>query len=263
MTTAFSMLPMYDWPETRTAVDRLWEAIGDALRSQGIEAPSELRRPADLYTAWADDGLLLGQTCGLPLVQTLTSVEVVGAFDHRLPASPPGWYHSTIIVATDNDITAIADLRNARVAVNSADSQSGHAIWRHELSRRGLTGSFFSEVVVSGSHRDSVAAVASGRVDVAAVDAVSMQLAERFEPAASGVRILTRSEPTPGLPLITAGVNANCVPRLRRALHAAVESLPAAERHVLGIHAFVSLDRADYDLIAERWRDADMVPPLA
>ena len=65
------------------------------------------------------------------------------------------------------------------------------------------------------------------------------------------------------LPLITAGVNANCLPRLRRALHAAVESLPAAERHVLGIHAFVSLDRADYDLIAERWRDADMVPPLA
>lgn len=263
MTTGFSVLPMYDWPETRADVDRLWATTREALRSEGFEAAANLHRPDDLYAAWADDSLLVGQTCGLPLVRTLSSVAVVGAFDNRLPASPPGWYHSTIVVAIDNDVATISDLRGAAVAVNDANSQSGHAIWRHELGRRGLTGSFFGDVVITGDHRKSIKAVADGKADVAAIDAVSMQLAERHEPAAAGVRVLTQSQPTPGLPLITAGVNAGHVPALRRALHAAVESLTAAERNALCIHAFVSLDRADYELIAKRWRDADWVPPLA
>ena len=149
------------------------------------------------------------------------------------------------------------------MAVNGADSQSGHAVWRHELGARGLTGSFFGDVVLSGGHRHSIEAVAEGRADVAAIDAVSMVLAERHEPATAGVRILARTDPTPGLPLITAGVNAADVPALRRAIHAAVESLTESEREAQCVHGFVPFDRHDYDLITERWHGAAGVPALA
>ena len=215
-TTPFSTLPMYDWPETRPNVDRLWQAIREALTDEGIDAPTGVQRPDDLYEAWADDTLLVGQTCGFPLVEALDGVVVLGAFDSRLPDTPPGWYHSAIVVGADSDISDVGSLRGATVAVNGADSQSGHAVWRHELGARGLTGSFFGDVVLSGGHRHSIEAVAEGRADVAAIDAVSMVLAERHEPATAGVRILTRTDPTPGLPLITAGVNAADVPALRR-----------------------------------------------
>lgn len=263
MTSPFSTLPMYDWPETRANVDRLWAAIRDALIAEGLDAPAGLRRPDDLYRTWADDNLLVGQTCGFPLVEALGGVEVLGAFDSRLPDTPPGWYHSAIVVAADSDIADIGELRGTTVAVNGADSQSGHAVWRHELGRRGVSGSFFGQVVLSGGHRHSIEAVADGRADAAAIDAVSMLLAERHEPATAGVRVLTRSQPTPGLPLITAGARASDVPALRRALHAAVESLSDSEREAQCIHAFVPLDRSDYDLIAERWRGATDVAALA
>lgn len=263
MSSPFSTLPMYDWPETRANVDRLWAAIREALIAEGLDAPTVLRRPDDLYGTWTDDDLLVGQTCGFPLVETLTGVAVLGAFDSRLPDTPPGWYHSAIVVAADSDIADIAELRGRTVAVNGADSQSGHAVWRHELGRRGLTGSFFGRVVLSGGHRHSIEAVADGRADVAAIDAVSMLLAERHEPATAGVRVLTRSQPTPGLPLVTAGANTAAVPVLRRALHAAIESLGDSEREAQCIHAFVPLDRSDYDLITERWRGPTDVPALA
>ena len=263
MTSPFSTLPMYDWPETRDDVDRLWAAIRDALVAEGIDAPANLERPDDLYRAWADDTLLVGQTCGFPLVQALGGVAVLGAFDSHLPDTPPGWYHSAIVVPADSDVSDLGGLRGATVAVNGADSQSGHAVWRHELSRHGLTGSFFGGVVRGGGHRHSIEAVADGRADAAAIDAVSMLLAERHEPAAAGVRVLTRTQPTPSLPLITAGVNVEMAPAIRRAIHAAVESLTAAVREALCIHAFVPLDRSDYDLITERWRDATGVPTLA
>ena len=47
-------LPMYDWPEVQGATDRLWRAIRDQLRAEGIEAPDRLTRPADPATTWRD-----------------------------------------------------------------------------------------------------------------------------------------------------------------------------------------------------------------
>lgn len=263
MTHPFAMLPMYDWPEARANVDHFWAAVRTALQAEGIDAPSELSRPHDLHAAWADDALLIGQTCGLPLVHDLAEVAVIGAFDNQLEDTPPGWYHSALVVDASNPATDVEALRGATVAVNSAESQSGHAVWRHELGRRGLTGTFFGDVIVSGGHRQSIQAVAEGRADVAAIDAVSLRLATRHEPATDSVRVLSRSLPTPGLPLITAPANVDAIPAMQRALSAAVGSLSAAEREALHIHAFVPLERVDYDLISERWAAAAEVPALA
>ena len=39
MTGAGAALPMYDWPELTDATDRLWAALRDGLRAEGVAAP--------------------------------------------------------------------------------------------------------------------------------------------------------------------------------------------------------------------------------
>ena len=263
MTTPLAVLPMYDWPEVRAVTDRLWAAIREELETRGIAAPNDLARPTDLRAAWTDAALVLGQTCGLPLVTTLPEVAVVGAFDHRLPDTPPGWYHSVIIVEGDDHATGLADLGGASVAVNSADSQSGHGAWRHELARATLPPGHLGPVHLSGGHRESIVAVAAGVARTAAIDAVSWELACTHEAAATTCRVIHRSEPTPGLPLVTGPGAA--VDTVRAAITAAMEDLPAADRSTLHVHGFVPLDRVDYDEIGHRWRAATEagIPDLA
>ena len=72
-------LGMYDWPEVRTATDRLWIRIHEALAKRGIRSPETLERNQDHETGWLSPRLLLSQTCGLPLVQDLRDqVAVLG-----------------------------------------------------------------------------------------------------------------------------------------------------------------------------------------
>ena len=246
-------LPMYDWPEVQGATDRLWRAIRDQLRAEGIEAPDRLTRPADPATTWRDPDLLLGQTCGLPLVTTLPALTVVGAFDHRLSGTPPGSYHSVIIVHRTDPAARIGELAGASVAVNGADSQSGHAVWRHLLRESDGVDSL-GRVLHSGTHRASIQAVAGGGARTAAVDAVSWELARRHEPAADRCRVLHRTAPTAGLPIVTARSSARGP--LRAALDTVVRHLPEVDRAALRVHGFVPLDRSAYDEIERRWTAA-------
>ena len=250
-------LPMYDWPEVRADVDRLWDALATALRDHELEPPATLERGRALGEQWLDPDLLLGQTCGLPLEQRLIpEVAVIGAFDHGLPDTRPGDYHSVIVVRGDDDAAAIGDLGGAVVAVNGADSQSGHAVWRHELATAGLDRSTFASTLESGSHRSSIRAVADGRARCAAVDAVSWELALRHEPAAVACRVAWRTDPTPALPLITTRHNRPLLDPIRAAVAAAIDAVDDDVVRALVIDGFVPREDDDYQLIAERWNAA-------
>ena len=39
MTQGLASLPMYDWPELRSATDRLWSALRNALRDAAFSRP--------------------------------------------------------------------------------------------------------------------------------------------------------------------------------------------------------------------------------
>ena len=65
--------------------------------------PAPRSRDVGLMQGWTDPGLVLGQSCGLPLVRELAGrVAVVGALDYRLPGCPPGWYRSAVVVRADD-----------------------------------------------------------------------------------------------------------------------------------------------------------------
>ncbi|MEM8705178.1 MAG: PhnD/SsuA/transferrin family substrate-binding protein [Actinomycetota bacterium] len=255
---SIATLPMYDWPEVRHDVDRLWRSLAEAFDDHELDPPSGLDRTRSLDDRWLDPDLLLGQTCGLPLVQRLgPEVAVLGTFDHGLPDTRPGDYHSVIVVPADDDATSLADLVDAAVAVNGADSQSGHGVWRHEFVTAGIDRSHLGPAIETGSHRGSIQAVADGRARCAAVDAVSWALAVRHEPAAGRCRVAWRTDPTPALPLITARTNRPLLDPMRAAIAAAVDALPATTADALLVYAFVPRLDDDYQVIAERWNAAE------
>ncbi|MGB0504983.1 MAG: phosphate/phosphite/phosphonate ABC transporter substrate-binding protein [Pikeienuella sp.] len=244
-------LPMYDWPEVTAHTNSLWAGIRRALVASGIPAPAELTRPADgPWDCWYDPELLLSQTCGLPFSAKLVGkTTLLGAPDFDVPGAGPGEYYSVIIVAADSPASNLEDLIGQRFAYNMRESQSGWAALAALLD----IPTHFGDLVLSGAHRASVQAVAEGRADAAAIDAVSWELARRHDPAAANVRVLTKTPVTPGLPYITSLANASAKSEIVAAIRKAITELPAETREALLLNGFACKTEADYAPLAKGW----------
>ncbi len=252
-TGLIAVLPMYDWPEVRGDTDRLWQSLNAALADAGVASPARLNRNVAPEAAWTSPQLVLGQTCGLPYVQTLADrVALVGTPAYALEGLEAGWYCSVLVVRAGEEAGDLAALRGRRVAYNGPGSQSGDAALRHLVAPLAAGGRFFAEAVKTGSHRASLRAVAAGTADIAAIDAVSFALARRHEPAVETLRVLGLTPPTPGLPFITAMRPDEEVARISAAVSAGIDALDAAARDRLLLTGFVRTSRRDYDVIAER-----------
>ncbi|MEO0916555.1 MAG: PhnD/SsuA/transferrin family substrate-binding protein [Pseudomonadota bacterium] len=187
-------LPMYDRPETRDATDRLWAS----MRAELEDAPETLSR--DGYH-WTDADLLFSQTCSLPYRTGLQDeVTVVATPVHDLPCAA-GHYFSVILVRDDDDRADLPEFRGARLAINSPVSQSG---WAAIDALARASDVQFESIFETGSHQASASAVAEGRADICAVDAVSWTMMERWDPFARSLRVITESPPSLALPYITA-----------------------------------------------------------
>ena len=66
-------LPMYDWPQVRPQLERLWARVAEALAAANIPAPAQLSHAEIAGNNWTDPGLVLSQTCGYPLVRELAA----------------------------------------------------------------------------------------------------------------------------------------------------------------------------------------------
>ena len=113
-------------------------------------------------------------------------------------------------------------------------------------------GGYFSGVKVTGSHRESIRAVVNGSADIAAIDVISWQLAERFEPGANALKVIAQTKSRPSLPLITSCDKTDTVMEtMRAAIAAAVTALDDNTRELTGITGFLKLDDTDYELIED------------
>ena len=254
MTKSIASLSMYDWPETGEALDRLWTLIANNLEKVGISAPSALTRAnVPMQAVWTSPDLLIGQTCGWPYASTLRGKAVPFArFHYALEGCPAGHYQSYYIGRSSED-RKLLDGREAllsaqTIAVNGDDSQSGFHVYRE------ITGEFSPEAIepekrlVTGSHRNSIAAVSSGRADIAAIDAVAFKLAQRYDGAVvDNVSVLGKSKPKPGLPLITAAGKSEEVQLLYQMTKQAVENLSSQDKDTLLISGIVPASDNEYD----------------
>ena len=247
-------LPMYDAPELRAANRSFWQAIRKSLQENGVkDLPEDLSEPLDLPSFWSDPHLFFGQTCGYPLTHDLcgqAKLIATPCYDSEHAEGPR--YGSAIIVAQSSSIKTLIDAKNHVAAINGYDSNTGMNLFRISLARAGAYGDFFSEVIVTGSHRASVNAVVNKEADIASIDVISLAHFIRFDPALSSrIRIVGYTPKTPGLPFITSGVTApSLVEDIRRALISVLKQSPRPDAvETLMLKDAVVLPRSAYDEI--------------
>lgn len=230
-------LGMYDHPALRAANDRYWQAIRDHLG----HGPASLTRDRDVWEIWTSPDLLLSQACGYPYRARLHgTVQLVGTPDYDLPDTPPGHYHSVFVTHADHPAETLEEFAGGVFAFNEPLSQSGWAAPTTHAAGRVQFGTHLQ----TGAHAASATAVAEGRADLAAIDAVTWCILSAHDPVAQTLRVVERTTPTPGLPYITApGRDAAT---LARAIRAAIGDLGDSDRALLHLRDLVSIPAEDY-----------------
>lgn len=255
-----SALPMYDLPQLEPATDALWSAIAERLISAGANAPSSLARGDDYAAVWRDPNLLLSQTCGYPLLKKLRqNVQLVATPAYAVPGCIGTKHSSFFIVNAASGNEELSDLRGRVCVVNEFDSNTGMNLLRYAVAPLAKEAIFFHSVIITGSHHNSLKAVAGGRADLAAIDCVSFYHFARFEPElTSQVRIIGQSQPIEAPPFITSH---NTEPATLRILQ---DALMDAARSpslqwafaALAIEGFETRTFADYEDILRLEKEA-------
>lgn len=134
-----------------------------------------------------DSGVIqIGYVCGLPYVHKfaegkydLLAMPIMsmkkGRFaDAKGYEDVPGKYYSYTIVHKDSPINSWVDLKGKSYAFNETASNSGYNMPRYKLVQLGAKSweDYFSKVVVSGTHEESIRLVAQGIVDASSVDSL-------------------------------------------------------------------------------------------
>ncbi|OWJ64048.1 hypothetical protein BWR60_26680 [Inquilinus limosus] len=253
---------MYDFPEVRWATDALWAAVAARLSAAGIAAAPALDRESSLPDLWTDPALLLSQTCGNPYVRRHRDrLRLVATPCYSAPGCDGPRYSSLLVVREDAPGTGLADFGGSVCAVNEWGSLSGWVALAAVLPEP--PDRFFRAALVTGAHVDSLAAVAAGDADIAAIDCVTYALLQRYRPAATaGLRAIGRTATAPGLPLVTRrDASDETVEALRAALRGVLADPALAEaRAALLIEGIELLGEADYDAIPPQ---PVSTPPLA
>jgi len=203
---------MYDWPEVQAHNDQFWKTLRQALQDYGFNGlPLTLTRPHSTQ-CWTQQNNGLSQTCGYPLKHDLgILVELLGTPTYDAQYCNDGYYASVILTRREDIRSCIAEFKYAKPAVNSLNSQSGYNALVNLVGDMKITDTqqYFATPLISGSHRQSILAVAERRAELCAVDPVSWKLAQQFEKASKKLSVLGLTSYTPALPLISSAKVAN------------------------------------------------------
>lgn len=196
----------------------------------------KLKRNVDIVsgTSYEESDLLLqkgivqvGFVCGFPytrksaqgyysLVATPVMAMKAGTYpDARGYEDIPGKYYSYTIVHKDSPIENWEDLKGKTYTLNDQHSNSGYNMPRYKLIQLGARSweEYFSKIVISGSHEESIRLVAEGVVDASSVDsmvldydrhignryAMNVKIIEHLFPGGAGappVVISSRTDPS-------------------------------------------------------------------
>ena len=236
-------LPMYDRPSTAEAYDRLWADIRDGLIARGIPAPNTLNRTIRYRDTWARDDLLLGQICVMPLQQEFSDqIAVIGAADYAIDGCAPGFFKSLVICRADDGRTTLEGFAGRQFACNAKHSFTGSYAPMKLFAESGLQ---VKDPIITGSHDNSLRAVANGDADFAAIDAHTFDLQQRDMAEARLVKVFAETKSAPGQSFITTK-DRDPAPFFE-AISDAIAKLAPKDRATLGLRGIIDLPRATYD----------------
>jgi len=232
-----------------------YRAVGSAVAGRVGLAATELEEPGmeRLEEVLADPGPALVFLCGLPYVRARaagTAIEALAA-PVALGSERPE-YTSALVVRPGLEADDAADLAGCRLGVNGRDSFSGWILPRAKLAERGLADAVFADVLVTGSHRETLRLLVEGEVDAGPIDSSVLALEGRTQPALAGLHVVEHLGPAPSPPVALAGGD----PGLGRDLRAAFVGLSGddAGRRALAlglVERFASVDDSSYDAVRE------------
>lgn len=254
MSEHYAELLMYVAPDEILQANRQWLA-------RIFERLNLSRRNADhldLHGLWLVPELLVTQTCGYPLMTQLRGrVRVIGRPRYELPHSSGGEHCSLLLTRDDNPRTTLAQFYNSRGVINGHDSNSGMNLLRERLAPLQRDGRFFASVGISGAHRESLRWLRENRADLAAIDSVTYDYLARFAPQeVTGLRLVTRSAPSPTLPYIgPLGLSDEQAATIREAMNQALQDLPQVVG-TLGVQEVLPASEGDYQALLDYQQQA-------
>ncbi len=153
-----------------------------------------------------DSGMIqIGGVCGLPYVHKqaegkyeLLAIPVMGLKKGAWKDAPgyenvPGKYYSYTIVRKDSPVKSWKDLKGKSYSINDLGSNSGYNMPRYKLVKLGAKSwkDYFSKVVISGSHEESIRMVSKGIIDASSVDSLVLDYDRSIgDPDALNVKII-------------------------------------------------------------------------
>ncbi len=237
-------LPMYARASNRAAHDALWALIRDSLRDHGVAAPDHLDHDIDHIDGWQRDDLVLSQICNLPYrARFRDQVTLIGAADYDLADCPSGYYRSAFVVRADSQAIAPQDMAKARFVCNDTLSQSGYGapqLWAEAC------GFQFRLHGKTGGHNASIAAIANGKADIAAIDAQSWWIEERENALTAKLKVIGYTDVSPGQTFVTRK-GEDPAPYFA-AITEAITALPVADALQLNLKGIIALPQEAYDL---------------
>lgn len=231
-----AMLGMYDRPEVQHANDELW----DLIRQNLGYGPENLTRDMDFWEIWQSPEMVFAQTCGLPFRAKLhSSVNLIGTPDYGIEGCEPGFYRSALVTRKDSG-TSLDDFEQLTLAYNERLSQSGWAAFWSQVPQ----GQNPKAQLETGAHVSSAKAVADGQADIAAIDALTWRMIQRYDDFADRLEVIEWTSPTPGLPYITAKSRDPAL--IHDAAVRAIDALSDASKDALSIRALVEVSKETY-----------------
>lgn len=215
-------LPMYSFPETRSARDTFWTVLAHNLRENGIVGvPDELTHDLPVHDLWCDENLLVSQCCGYDVVKPYRGQLLpIATPVYKSPTCLGEYYCSLVIVPEDSPFDDVSQMKGTVGVINGPESHSGMSSLRQLISSTHTGGDFFAKLKISGSHEASLHMIRTGQADVAAIDSVVLSLIERYRPDdMQGFRVLGTTYRAPAPPFVVrAHTPAHDVERIRSAL---------------------------------------------
>jgi phosphonate transport system substrate-binding protein len=157
-------------------------------------------------------------------------------------------YHAALVVPTESRISRVADLAGRRVALPSRSSYAGNWLAAEALPAAGLSLADLDSVHHFEFHQTVVHRVLAGEFDAGVVREA---VAQEFE--GHGIRVIARSGPFPGPPLVApAGHPHPAVAEMARLLLALDPGDPRDAARMRGwtrefAHGFVAVDARTYE----------------
>ncbi|MBD1868687.1 PhnD/SsuA/transferrin family substrate-binding protein [Cyanobacteria bacterium FACHB-471] len=166
-------------------------------------------------------------------------------------------YFSDVIVSATSELTLLDQLAGKTFCYNDPGSNSGYNLLRDRLMQLGYPSHFFGKVIQSGSHQHSIAWVAEGKVDCAAIDSTVLEQEFRNSPERSlQLRIIESIGPCPMPPLVAAQRLGNTfLDQLQSVLLNPDAELQSYMQQV-GIRRFAAVKSEDYEAIAHMYNAA-------